>query len=97
MTEIQEKSKQLEVLDKSTQDLIHKISLTNQRVAKVGFSCLVLLFVIGIFGIYQQNQLASANKNHIDCIVKLFTTPVKPGQARYIQGLNSCNIKVVPK
>jgi hypothetical protein len=72
---------------------------------------MIATFVIGSFaliayGINQNNKLAAENKTlaadakqHIDCIIKDFETPIPPGAAsRYITKVNTdCDIKFVAK
>lgn len=45
----------------------------------------LILFILGVASyvrinqsITKQNQIATDNKKHIDCVVKLFTTPLPP-------------------
>lgn len=71
-------------LDEATQALINSIKRKDARFRVWFMITWTLLLVIGIFGIYKQNQIANANKQHIDCIVKLFTTPTPHGSAHKV-------------
>lgn len=55
------------------------------------------LLIVGMFGIYKQNQIAQQNKNHLDCIIKLSETPLGPtDRAKYIDNLNNtCQVRFV--
>lgn len=83
------------VLDEATQALIQSIEAKDRRFRRWFILSWTVLLVIGIAGIYRQNDIASQNQKHIDCIVKLFTTPL-PASAHSRQIANpstSCNIK----
>lgn len=54
-----------------------------------------ILILIGIFGIYKQNEIASQNKAHIDCIVKLFAHP-RTGATTIDNSNGTCSIKGTP-
>lgn len=59
-----------------------------------GAAFLVLL-AAAVFGIIEQDRIANQNKQHIDCIVKLFTTPL-PSTAKsrtIINPSSTCNIQ----
>jgi hypothetical protein len=94
-TQVERKSSQAAALDAETQALLHSLREKDRRFRITATVFFLILFGIGVLGIYYQNELASQNKSHIDCIVQLFTTPVKPGQGRYINDLQSCHIQVV--
>lgn len=47
--------------------------------AAIATAILIGTLFTGVVGIYYQNSIANKNKQHIDCIVKLFTTPLPPG------------------
>lgn len=88
-------------LTQATSDLMTKIEKANVRARNVGLATLVLVTVLvglGVVGIYKQNQLASDNKKHIDCIIKDLATPppkgTPPDARKYITNLETdCNIQ----
>lgn len=63
-------------IDSETQAVLDNVKKKNTRAVTWFIVSWTLLFVLGVAGIYRQNQIATANKKHIDCIVKLFTTPL---------------------
>ena len=75
-------------LTDATAGLIAKIEKANAKARIVGAVTIFLILVlvgIGVAGIYKQNQIAAANKDHIDCIIKDLSTPLPPGaKARVI-------------
>lgn len=84
------------VLD--TAALMASISKNNRKSriwAAIATVILTGTLVIGVLGIYQQNNIATKNKQHIDCIVKLLATPQKPGTThKFISDASEqCNIK----
>lgn len=89
------KQEEIKHLDAATQAVISRIDKNDRRLRAWGFFTLALLLVVGIVGIYKQNSIASANKKHIDCIIKDLATPQKPGTShKYIVNLQTdCNIK----
>lgn len=93
--QVEQQSSQAAALDAETQALLHSLREKDRRFRITATIFFLILFGVGVLGIYYQNELASQNKGHIDCIVRLFTTPVKPGQGRYINDLKSCHIQVV--
>lgn len=68
----------------------------------LGIIAFSILFTVGVVGLYKQNEnlnrqeiIAKHNQQHIDCIVKLFTTPL-PANARSRSISNpatTCNIQ----
>lgn len=66
--------------------------------ASIATLLLIAILGIGVIGIYKQNQLALANKQHIDCIIKDLATPQKPGTShKFISDLSTqCNIRFTP-
>lgn len=84
-------------LDEATQELIHSIRKNDNRLRTWILVSWTVLLLVGVFGIYKQNEIANANKAHIDCIVKLFTTPQPPGATSHRVIVNpdaACKIKV---
>lgn len=71
----------------------------NNRKSRIwaGIATIILTgtLVVGVIGIYEQNNIATNNKQHIDCIVKLLATPQKPGTThKFITDASqTCNIK----
>lgn len=82
------------VLDAETQKVINSIKSKNTKSIIAFVICWSVLLIVGILGIYRQNQIANQNKQHIDCIIKLFITPSAPGQTRHIVNLETCQIRV---
>lgn len=82
-------------LDKETQKLLTSVRNKNTKAIRWFIVSWTLLFVVGVTGILYQNDIARSNKQHIDCIVKLFTTPLPAGaRARSISNPSTtCNIK----
>lgn len=63
----------------ATEDLMKTIEKNNRKARNLGGLAIVMLLIIitiGVIGIYQQNSIAKANKNHIDCIIKDLSTPL---------------------
>lgn len=86
-----------EPLSDATRSLISSIENKNLKARLwAAFAMLLLLaaVILGVVGIYKQNQIAGQNQKHIDCIVKLFTKPLPPGaRARTISNPSTtCNI-----
>lgn len=87
-----------------TEALMVSIANNNRKFrmwASVAVFLLTATLTIGVIGIYQgnnaihlQNQIATSNKQHIDCIVKLLATPQKPGTThKFISNASqTCNI-----
>lgn len=82
------------VLDEHTNHLLESVKKKNNKALAWFIVSWSVLFVLGVVGIFYQNRLATQNKNHIDCIVKLLATPSSPGQSRHITDLSTCKIKV---
>lgn len=94
-TRLLQASEQVERLDKTTQEIISTIESKDRRFRFWGYLSLTLLLIVGVVGIYKQNEIATKNQQHIDCIVKLFTTPLPANErSRTIQNPSStCDIK----
>lgn len=82
-------------LDKETQELLASVRNKNTKALRWFVASWTILFIVGVAGIFYQNEIANANKQHIDCIVKLFTTPLPANdRARSIANPStSCDIK----
>lgn len=82
-------------IDAETRKVLSAVKKKNAQAIKWFIVSWTILLVIGVFGIYKQNQIATANKSHIDCIVKLFTTPLAPGAKSrvIINPETNCDIK----
>lgn len=91
---VEEKRKELEILDRETQSILREMRRKDRRARSMSIALFLVLFIIGITGILYQNKLATQNKDHIDCIIKLLATPSKPGQVRRIVDLTTCGIQV---
>jgi hypothetical protein len=96
-TKVDKASKKAHLLDDTTQTLIRHIETKDRRFRFWSSTLLIVLLLIGIAGIYKQNQIAQENANHINCIVKLFTTPL-PSQDKsrtLVNADTTCNVKFV--
>lgn len=93
-SKVTQASEKVRVLDKETQDTLQAVRSKNTKAVIFFIISWSVLLCVGIYGIYRQNVLAEKNQAHIDCIIKLFATPTKPGQSRHITDLATCNIKV---
>lgn len=82
------------VLDDATNDMLCTARKRNTRALAAAIICYTLLLIIGILSLYQNDKLATENKMHIDCIVKLLATPQKAGTShKFItNAANTCNI-----
>lgn len=92
---LQQQVKDIQHLDSATQAIIMRIDKNDRRLRISGFITLAILLIVGIIGIYHQNQLAQESKQHIDCIIKLTETPLGAGdRSKYIDNLNNtCRIR----
>lgn len=83
------------VLDDATQKLLGEAKRKNNRATRWFIASWTVLLLLGLVGIFYQNHIATANKQHIDCIVKLLATPLPPGtRARILTNASTtCNIK----
>lgn len=95
---IEKASDKANYLDQETRALLGHIKKTNNKAIMWFILSWSVLLIIGVAGIYRQNQIAVENKQHIDCIVKLFTTPLPPNaRSRSITNpTTTCNIKFNP-
>lgn len=91
---VRQKERELEVLPKATQDILNDIRMKDRRFRIFMNICVVIILLLVGVGLVYQNKLATQSKDHLDCIVKMFTTPAKPGQSRHIVNLQKCQIKV---
>lgn len=86
-------------------EIIREAAKINKKKVSIAvmnlYICLSILFILGVASyirinqsITKQNQIAAANKQHIDCIVKLLATPLPPGaRARTLTNPSTtCNI-----
>lgn len=94
-SKVQDASEKAYVLDKETQAVLLHVRKSNTKAIRWFTICWTILIIVGVFGIYKQNEIASQNKQHIDCIVKLLATPQKPGTThKFIADASqTCNIK----
>lgn len=82
-------------LDDETQALLHSVRSKNSKAVKWFVICWTILFMLAVFGIFKQTQIANQSKDHIDCIVKLFSTPTpKDSRTKFISNAyTTCNIR----
>lgn len=97
-TNLIKKQEEIAHLDAATQAIIQRLNKNDRRLQFWAFLSLSLLLVVGLFGIFKQNQIANANKGHIDCIVKLLATPLPEGaKGRVLSNPSTtCNIRFTP-
>jgi hypothetical protein len=83
------------ILDDTIQEILVRQDLKDKRFRLWAGILLTLVLSLGIIGIYRQNQIATKNQQHIDCIVKLFTTSLPTtAHARIITNPSTtCDIK----
>lgn len=83
------------VLDDTIQEQLARQDHKDKRFRTSAYILLALVITLGVIGIYRQNQIATENQKHIDCIVKLFTTPLPAtAHSRAIENPSTtCNIK----
>lgn len=95
---IDKASEQVRVLDEETQALLHSVRSKNSKAVRWFVVCWTILFLLAVVGIYKQTQIANQSKDHIDCIVKLFSTPIpKDSRTKFISdAYTTCNIKFQP-
>lgn len=114
MTEtlVAKKAKETRVLNKETQDLMDYIRAKDKWFRRwLGLTAVAIALILCIVILRQnqtinkqneaiklQNEIALKNQTHIDCIVKLFTTPLPPNtRSRTISNPSTtCNINFVP-
>lgn len=80
------------------EDSIAEVSRKNRNFrlwASVSLVALLITLALSVAALYQQNHLAAQNKDHLDCIVKLFSTPLPADKkTRFISDPNhTCGIK----
>lgn len=94
-SKVQTADRKAEVLDKETQAVLLHVRKSNTKAIRWFTVCWTILIIVGVFGIYKQNEIANQNKQHIDCIVKLLATPQAPGTShKFITDASqTCNIK----
>lgn len=87
-------SRKAHVLDAETQAVLASVKHKNGLAIGAFIVCWSALLLVGIIGIYRQNQIAQTNKEHIDCIVKLLATPIPADKQHKIitDATNSCGI-----
>lgn len=94
-SKVDKASEHATTLNDETQALLHSVRSKNNKALKWFIVCWTILFLLAVGGIWKQNQIANQSKNHLDCIVKLFTTPIpKDQRSRTISNPNTtCNIQ----
>lgn len=93
-TILEKKGEQIKVLDETTRELLASMERKDVRRRYWASLAFAALLMVGILGIYRQNQIANNNKQHIDCIVKLFTQQNR--QNKRITDINTCKISLSP-
>lgn len=98
ITKLDRKREEIQHLDEATQTIIRRIDKNDRRLRTSAYIFMSTLLIIGIAGIFYQNHIANKNQQHIDCIVKLFTTPLPANaRSRAIENPSTtCNIKFNP-
>lgn len=94
-TILEKKSKEIKVLDEATRELLAGIEYKDRRRRFWSTVAFVALLVAILLSILYQFRIATQSKNHIDCIVKLFSTPTpKDSRTKFISdAYTTCNIK----
>lgn len=97
-TKVLDAAERAHVINQTIQETLNRQEKNDRRFRFWSYATLTILLCIGIGGIYYQNHIASKNQQHIDCIVKLFTTPLPHGATgRVITNPSTdCNIKFTP-
>lgn len=87
-TILEQKSKEVKVLDETTRELLASIEHKDKRSRQWQMFAFSALLLVGVIGIYKQNQIAGQSKKHIDCIIKDLATPppknASPNAKKYI-------------
>lgn len=98
-------SEKAHVLDDTIQEILARQDHKDRRFRFSAYTLLGLLLILGILlllrlntSINLQNKIAIKNQQHIDCIVKLFTTPLPASaHARTISNPSTtCDINFTP-
>lgn len=92
-TILEQKSREVEVLDKTTKELLTSMESNDRKRRRWGTVAFLVLFLVGITSIYYTIDLSRQNKEHIDCIVKLLVTPVKAAHKVIVDPNGKCNIE----
>lgn len=94
-TKVLDAAKKAQVINETIEETLKRQEKNDRRYRFWSYMTLSILLFVGVLGIWKQNQIAQKNQQHIDCIVKLFTTPLPTtARARTITNPSStCNIK----
>lgn len=92
-TLINKKSAKAHDLDKTTQDIISRQAAKDRNFRFWCYFSLSVVLLLLVLSIYRQNQIASENKQHIDCIVRLFAQPNRANKV--ISNVSECRIDTV--
>lgn len=95
ITKVDKKSEETHVLDAATQALLTSIEKKDARFRRWLLVFWTLLLIVAVIGIFNQDVIANNNKQHIDCVVKLFTSPNR-GQKIITDPNGRCNIQFSP-
>lgn len=98
-------SNKASLINQETQSVLDSVKNKGNKAVNWFVICFLILFILGVASyvrinqsINKQNEIATQNKQHIDCVVKLFTTPLPTGaRARTISNPSTtCNINFTP-
>lgn len=94
-SKVDKASEHATALNDETQALLHSVRSKNNKALTWFIACWTILFMLAVFGIYKQTLIANQSKEHIDCIVKLFSTPTPQGsRTKFItDAYTTCNIR----
>lgn len=81
---IDKKNEEIKHLDVATQAIILRLNKSDKRLKISAFVLVIILLATGVVGIFYQNHYALKSTQHIDCIIKDLSTPVKPGTTKHI-------------
>lgn len=97
-TKVQEAANRAHIIDETIQATLHRQERNDRRFRFWSYTTLTIILCVGIVGIFYQNHIANQNKQHLDCIVKLFTIPTPPfARTKFIQNASTnCNIRFAP-
>lgn len=91
---VQQAADKAHTIDSATRELLTSVKKKNNKAVLWFVVCWSILLIVGVVGIYTQAEIAQKNQKHIDCIVKLFTTPLpSTAKSRTISNPSTtCNI-----
>lgn len=94
-TKVKVASDKAHYLDVQTRELLTSVQRKNNSALRWFLISWTILFILAVFGLYKQVEIANSNKAYIDCIAKLFTTPTPKGSLHKVitDPGGNCNIK----